>query len=68
MSREEYFKARRALKRGGPARVPKPCGTVAAAQRHKRASEPMCVDCSEAWRQHQADNYQARKQRNAEPA
>ena len=34
------------------ARELKPCGTRAAAQRHRRAGEEVCADCKEAERQH----------------
>ena len=39
--------------RGGPARVPKPCGTAAAARRHQRAREPLCEPCRAAWNEYQ---------------
>jgi len=61
--RRQYFKARRDKARGGPPRLPKPCGTVAAAQRHKRNNETPCDLCTEAMRKHQAEMYQQRKQR-----
>lgn len=32
-----------------PARVLKPCGTVAAARRHQRAGEPLCELCRPVW-------------------
>lgn len=59
--RSAYHKARREQERGGPARVPKPCGTVAAARRHQRAGEPLCAACAEAWRAKNAAAYRARK-------
>ena len=47
--------------RGGPPRVPKGCGTVAAVRRHHRAGEPLCPACAEAWRAYQRDGYRRRK-------
>ena len=58
MSRYQEYRDRL---RGGPARVPKPCGTIAAARRHQRASEPLCALCAAAWREHQHAMYLQRK-------
>ena len=45
-------------KRGGPARVPQPCGTYAAYRRHARNSEEPCKAC----RQANTDYHKARRQ------
>ena len=37
-----------------------PCGTAAAAKRHKRAGEPMCVPCKVAWDRYNRE-YQRRR-------
>jgi hypothetical protein len=47
--------------RGGPARVPNPCGTVAAARRHQRSNEPLCALCRLAWAEHQHAMYLRRQ-------
>jgi len=49
--------------RGGPPRVPKPCGTVAAYRRHQRAGEAPCEPCRAAWAAYQRDLYAKRKKR-----
>lgn len=48
-------------KRGGPARTPKPHGTVAAARRHQRAAEPLCEPCKIVWAAYQHTQYERRK-------
>ncbi len=48
--------------RGGPPRVPAPCGTVAAYKRHQRHGEPACAPCRAAWAEWQRA-YQARRKR-----
>jgi hypothetical protein len=40
-------------KRGKPPRTPLPCGTRAAATRHRRKGEPLCDACREAERAYQ---------------
>ena len=47
--------------RGGPARVPKPCGTYAAYMRHVRKGEPVDAACRLAYNTHQRAMYEARK-------
>ena len=49
--------------RGGPPRVPQPCGTYAAARRHRRAGEPLDEACAEAERVRNNTMYQRRKNR-----
>jgi hypothetical protein len=43
-------RAYRDRKRGGPPRTPAPCGTPAAAKRHRRHGEPLCAPCVAAER------------------
>jgi hypothetical protein len=47
--------------RGGPARVLKPCGTLAAARRHQRKGEPACKPCKAALAEHARNQYAKRK-------
>jgi hypothetical protein len=49
--------------RGGPARVPKPHGTMAAYRRHERAQEPPCQACKQAHAEYQRALYANRKAR-----
>lgn len=60
MSAERQKRYRNRL-RGGPARVPKPCGTVAAYRRHQRNGEPPCDACRKA----NADYQRAYQQRRS---
>lgn len=60
MSDAERAAAYRRRKGAQPRGPLKPCGTVAAARRHQRASEPLCAACAEAWREHQATMYRQR--------
>lgn len=57
----ERQKAYRDRLRGGPARVPQPCGTVAAYKRHGRKGETPCEACRAAERERQAELYRKRK-------
>lgn len=38
-----------------------PCGTVAAAKRHRRRGEPLCGPCRQALAEYQREMYQRRK-------
>lgn len=58
----ERSAAYRARKKAGETWQPKPCGTWAAAQRHKRNNEPLCAACVEAVRERNAANYRRRMQ------
>ena len=53
-SNAERSRDYRARLRGGPARVPQPCGTPAAYLRHRRRQEPACDACRAAWSTRQA--------------
>lgn len=53
MSNAERQKRYRDRKRGAPPRELEPCGTRAAATRHRRAGEPLCDACIEAEREYQ---------------
>lgn len=44
----EYARRYRDKKRGRPPRQPQPCGTRAAATRHRRNHEPLCDACKDA--------------------
>lgn len=55
------FAEYRDRQRGGPPRVPEPCGTIAAARRHQRAHEPLCALCAPVWAEHQHRMYEKRK-------
>ena len=57
----EHQRAYRDRKRGGPPRVPKPHGTVAAYRRHQRAGEEPCAACRVAWSVYQHELYEKRK-------
>jgi len=57
----ERSSASRARSKAGLKWMPKPCGTVAAARRHQRAGEPLCVACRPVWSEHQAAMYRQRK-------
>lgn len=46
----------------------KPCGTVAAAMRHKRHGEPLCEPCHDALKQHYLKNKANKRARLAEQA
>jgi hypothetical protein len=46
----EYQRRYRAKLRGGPPRQLQPCGTRAAAMRHRRNGEPLCDACGDAER------------------
>ena len=46
----EYARRHRDKVRGGPARIPEPCPSRAAAVRHRRNGEPVCDGCAEAER------------------
>lgn len=59
--RRAYYAERRAALRGGPPRVPQPCGTYAAARRHQRAGEGLCEPCRAALAEHQRAMHQRRK-------
>ena len=48
----ERQKAYRDRKRGGPPPELQQCGTRAAAERHRRAHEPLCDDCAAAEREY----------------
>lgn len=50
MKSADRQRAYRNRKRGGPPRQPNPCGTRAAAARHRRRGEPVCILCLEAER------------------
>lgn len=62
--RSAYFKARRDAERGGPSRVPAPCGTAAAAKRHRRAGEALCPACLAAERAYNAEAQRRRRRRS----
>jgi hypothetical protein len=47
--------------RGGPARVPAPCGTLAAFRRHQRHGEPIDAACREAYNAAHREMYRKRK-------
>lgn len=47
--------------RGGPPRALKPCGTLAAARRHQRKSEPLDDACRAALAEHAREQYRKRK-------
>ncbi len=47
--------------RGGPARVPAPCGTLAAFRRHQRRGEPICEACRVAYNAAHRDMYRKRQ-------
>ena len=55
------FAEYRDRRRGGPPRTPQPCGTIGAARRHQRASEPLCDLCRPVWAAHQHEQYERRK-------
>jgi hypothetical protein len=57
----ERQRAYRDRKRGRPPRQPKPCGTWAAAQRHRRRGEQVCGACETAEKRHNAEQYEKRK-------
>lgn len=57
----ERAKRYRDRQRGGPARVLKPCGTVAAYTRHKRKGEPVDRACQDAYNAHQRAMYANRR-------
>ncbi len=59
----ERSRAYRDRKRGGPARTPQPCGTLAAYRRHERAQEAPCQACKAAHAEHQRALYTKRKGR-----
>jgi hypothetical protein len=61
MTNAERQKRYRDRLRGGPARVPKPCGTLAAYRRHQRRGEPPCDLCKAANAAYQRDYYRASK-------
>jgi hypothetical protein len=50
-----YARRYRDRKRGGPPRTPQPCGTRAAATRHRRRGEPLCDACIAAERAYMRD-------------
>ena len=52
---DEYSRRYRDRKRGGPPRTPAPCGTRAAAARHRRRGEPLDVACVDAERAYQRE-------------
>lgn len=58
----DYQRAYRDRKRGGPPRALAECGTLAAAFRHRRHSEPVCEACAEAYRQYYRDRYAAERE------
>ena len=60
-SAAEYARRYRDRRRGGPPRQPKPCGTRAAAARHRRNGEEPCDACLEAERTYNRE--MARKRR-----
>jgi hypothetical protein len=47
--------------RGGPPRVPAPCGTLAAFRRHQRHNEPIDAACREAYNAAHREMYRKRK-------
>jgi len=51
----EYARRYRDKVRGGPPHEPEPCGTRAAAQRHRRRGEPLCAACLAAEREYQRE-------------
>lgn len=51
-SAAERAREYRARKRGREPYAPKPCGTRAAAARHRRNGEPVCNACVEAEREY----------------
>lgn len=57
----ERSRAYRDRLRGGPARVPKPHGTMAAYRRHERAGEQPCDACKAAHAAYQRELYRRRK-------
>lgn len=65
MSKSAAQRAReyRARKRGGEAREPEPCGSPAAAKRHRRNGEEPCGECADAERKYNREA--ARKRRDA---
>lgn len=54
-------RAYRDRKRGTPARVPLPCGTLAAFRRHQRRGEPIDQACRDAYNAAHRDMYRARR-------
>lgn len=61
MADRSRFQEYRDRLRGGPARVPAPCGTYAAYRRHQRNGEPVDEACREAYNAHQREMYKRRK-------
>jgi hypothetical protein len=53
-----YWAERKRISRAGLARKPLPCGTEAAARRHRRRGEPVCDACREYERAQQAQRRQ----------
>lgn len=49
--------------RGGPARVPEPCGTMAAVRRHERNGEALDDACREERNRNARELYRKRKGR-----
>jgi len=66
-SRAEYhreWRAKKGARTGQPGRpVTRPCGTVAAFNRHKYNGETPCAACHNAYRDHQRQMYLQRKDR-----
>ncbi len=54
MTNTERQRAWRDRQRGGPPRVTKQCGSIAAARRHQRAGEPLCDLCRPVWNSRRA--------------
>jgi len=66
--RESYAHYRREARRGGiKPRTPKPCGTYAAAQRHKAKKEPLCFKCKVAETNYRTELRNRTKEREAVP-
>ena len=61
----ERMAAYRARKRGGPPREPAPCGTRAAAARHRRNSEPLDAACADAERAYMRGRSASRRKDSA---
>lgn len=63
MTGAERAKAYRDRVRGGEPRALSPCGTYAAAKRHRRKNEPLDRACLDALAEYQREFYAARKSR-----
>ena len=64
----DYQRAYRDRQRGRPARTLKPCGTYAAAMRHRRHGEPLCPACKRASADYARDYQQRRREARNGPA